>query len=300
MRISRRRGHLVEVVGHDRVLVEERVERLDPPARTTASGGSVGGGSRCTGRPRRRPPRETGEPSRSHRRSCRVGLEVTSVARLVEEGREVADGRCSSPAASSSRSIAGYPVYRHWNRLTRWHSLDGYAYGLAIGLGLGRIGCYAVGEHFGSSRSFPLVVRYDGGRVREELPGSVPLQEGMVFDQTAPDELMYMLVLFVILSIVLYVRKLSARAWCRDGRLQPWFYGVAPLPVRPACVSTTRPCSASPGRSTCAWPCCPPASWIWFRVRKQLLPAGRSGRHAGGHDADLVGRGAGSDRGRPG
>ena len=27
--------------------------------------------------------------------------------------------------------IAGYPVYRHWNRLTRWHSLDGYAYGLS-------------------------------------------------------------------------------------------------------------------------------------------------------------------------
>ena len=52
--------------------------------------------------------------------------------------------------------IAGYPVYRHWNRLTRWHSLDGYAYGLTIGLGIGRIGCYAVGEHFGSLTSFPL------------------------------------------------------------------------------------------------------------------------------------------------
>ena len=74
--------------------------------------------------------------------------------------------------------IAGYPVYRHWNRLTRWHSLDGYAYGLSIGLGIGRIGCYAVGEHFGSLTSFPLAVRYDGGTVREDFLGTVPLEPG--------------------------------------------------------------------------------------------------------------------------
>src|SRR3546814_5602595 len=46
--------------------------------------------------------------------------------------------------------IVGYPVYRHWNRLTRWHTLDGYAYGLTIGLAIGRIACYSVGEHFRS------------------------------------------------------------------------------------------------------------------------------------------------------
>ena len=51
--------------------------------------------------------------------------------------------------------IAGYPVYRHWNRLTRWHSLDGYAYGLTIGLAIGRIGCYSVGEHFGRLTLLP-------------------------------------------------------------------------------------------------------------------------------------------------
>lgn len=32
---------------------------------------------------------------------------------------------------------------------TTWHSIDGYAYGVTIGLALGRVGCYAVGEHFG-------------------------------------------------------------------------------------------------------------------------------------------------------
>ena len=80
--------------------------------------------------------------------------------------------------------IAGYPVYRHWNRLTRWHSLDGYAYGSAIGLGIGRIGCYSVGEHFGSLTSFPLAVRYDGGSVREELLGNRPAAGG---DGLPPD-----------------------------------------------------------------------------------------------------------------
>jgi len=45
--------------------------------------------------------------------------------------------------------IVGYPVYRHWNRLTRWHSLDGYAYGLTIGLGIGRVACTSVGSTSG-------------------------------------------------------------------------------------------------------------------------------------------------------
>ena len=104
--------------------------------------------------------------------------------------------------------IAGYPVYRHWNRLTRWHSLDGYAYGLAIGLGIGRIGCYAVGEHFGSLTSFPLAVRYDGGSVREDFLGSVPLEHG---DGVPPDRALradlHGGALRASSSIVLYVRK---------------------------------------------------------------------------------------------
>jgi phosphatidylglycerol---prolipoprotein diacylglyceryl transferase len=102
--------------------------------------------------------------------------------------------------------IAGYPVYRHWNRLTRWHSLDGYAYGLAVGLGIGRIACYAVGEHFGRLTSFPLAVRYDGGDVREPFLGDVRLEEGMVFHHTALYELLYMLGIFLLLSWLLHRR----------------------------------------------------------------------------------------------
>ena len=80
--------------------------------------------------------------------------------------------------------LAGYPVYRHWNRLTRWHSLDGYAYGLAIGLAIGRIACYSVGEHFGRQTSFLLGVRYDGGSVREADARRHPAARG---DGLPPD-----------------------------------------------------------------------------------------------------------------
>ena len=114
--------------------------------------------------------------------------------------------------------IAGYPVYRHWNRLTRWHSLDGYAYGLAIGLGIGRIACYSVGEHFGRLTSFALGVRYDGGSVRESTLGDLPLRTGMVFHQTALYELFYMAVLFLVLTWILHLRT-RGRARHRDGRL---------------------------------------------------------------------------------
>lgn len=103
--------------------------------------------------------------------------------------------------------LAAYPAYRRWSRLTRWHSLDGYAYGLSIGLALGRVGCTSVGEHFGRLTSFPLGVRYDGGSVREGTLGDVVLQKGMVFHHTAVYELLYLVVLFAVLTWLLYVRK---------------------------------------------------------------------------------------------
>jgi phosphatidylglycerol:prolipoprotein diacylglycerol transferase len=103
--------------------------------------------------------------------------------------------------------LAGYPVYRKWNRLTRWHSLDGYAYGLSIGLAIGRIACYSVGEHFGRATSFFLGVRYEGGSVREPTLGDIPLREGMVFHQTALYELIYLALLFAFLTWFLYLRK---------------------------------------------------------------------------------------------
>jgi phosphatidylglycerol:prolipoprotein diacylglycerol transferase len=164
--------------------------------------------------------------------------------------------------------IAGYPVYRHWNRLTRWHSLDGYAYGLAIGLGIGRIGCYAVGEHFGSLTSFPLAVRYDGGSVREPTLGDVPLQPGMVFHQTALYELIYMVVLFLLLTYVLYGRK------ARPGpgvamAIFTAYYGIARFASDALRVNDERVLGLTGAQYLCL-AMLPTSAWIWFRVRTQL------------------------------
>ena len=64
-------------------------------------------------------------------------------------------------------------------------ALDGYAYGLALGLAFGRIGCYSVGEHFGSTTSTSSSpCRYDGGVGRAEAAlGDEPLLEGTMFHQ---------------------------------------------------------------------------------------------------------------------
>ena len=164
--------------------------------------------------------------------------------------------------------IAGYPVYRHWNRLTRWHSLDGYAYGLCIGLAIGRIGCYSVGEHFGRQTSFALGVRYDGGSVREELLGSTPLRPGMVFHQTALYELLYLLVLFVVLTYVLHLRKprpgpgVAMAIFCG-------FYGVARFGSDSLRVNDERVLGLTGAQYLCL-ALLPTSAWIWFRVRKQL------------------------------
>jgi phosphatidylglycerol:prolipoprotein diacylglycerol transferase len=164
--------------------------------------------------------------------------------------------------------IAGYPVYRHWNRLTRWHSLDGYAYGLAIGLGIGRIGCYAVGEHFGSLTSFPLAVRYDGGSVREPTLGDVPLQPGMVFHQTALYELIYMVVLFLLLTYVLYGRKVRPGPGVAMAIFTA-YYGIARFASDALRVNDERVLGLTGAQYLCL-AMLPTSAWIWFRVRSQL------------------------------
>lgn len=157
--------------------------------------------------------------------------------------------------------IAGFPVYRHWNRLTRWHSLDGYAYGLTIGLAIGRIGCYSVGEHFGRETSFALGVRYEGGSVREDIPGAV-------FHQTALYELLYLLVLFVVLTYLLHLRArrpgpgVAMAIFCGC-------YGVARFASDSLRVNDERVLGLT-GAQYLSLALLPTAAWIWFRVRRHL------------------------------
>jgi phosphatidylglycerol:prolipoprotein diacylglycerol transferase len=99
--------------------------------------------------------------------------------------------------------LFGVPFFRRWGRRTRWIALDGYAYGLSLGLAIGRIGCISVGEHFGRRSDFLLAVRYDGGPVRESLIGTEELVPGMTFHNTAVYELLYLLVIFGVLNVLL-------------------------------------------------------------------------------------------------
>lgn len=74
---------------------------------------------------------------------------------------------------------------------------DGVVYGLTPGLILGRIGCYAVGEHLGGPTSFFLGVEYRGGETREG-----PLVVGETIHNTALYEMLLLIPLFVLLHLL--------------------------------------------------------------------------------------------------
>jgi phosphatidylglycerol:prolipoprotein diacylglycerol transferase len=175
--------------------------------------------------------------------------------------------------------IAGYPIYRHWNRLTRWNSLDGYAYGLAVGLGIGRIACYSVGEHFGRLTSFPLGVRYDGGSVREGALGDIPLEKGMVFHQTALYELIYLAALFLLLTWLLYGRKVRPGPGTAMAVFCGW-YGLARFASDSLRVNDERVLGLTGAQYLCLL-LLPTSGWIWFRVRKVLAQDVRDGMRSG-------------------
>jgi len=182
--------------------------------------------------------------------------------------------------------IAGYPTYRHWNRLTRWHSLDGYAYGLAIGLAIGRIGCYSVGEHFGRLTSFPLGVRYDGGSVRESTLGSLPLREGMVFHQTALYELIQLLVLFGVLTWMLYLRKRRPQVGTAMALFCGW-YGIARFATDALRVNDERTLGLTGAQYLCLV-LVPTSLWIWLRVRPMLASDAAVGVPVGLSDSNTT------------
>jgi prolipoprotein diacylglyceryl transferase len=100
--------------------------------------------------------------------------------------------------------LVGFPTFRRWSRTVRWSNLDGFAYGLTIGLALGRIGCISVGEHFGSQSNWLLAVDFRGGTTRE------PATIGDHFHNTAIYELLFLLVLFGLMTLLMRRRPTPA------------------------------------------------------------------------------------------
>ncbi len=164
--------------------------------------------------------------------------------------------------------LFGIPFFRRWDRRTRWVALDGYAYGLALGLAIGRIGCYSVGEHFGRTSDFFLATRYDGGSVREDTLGDGALTVGTTFHQTALYEFGYMLVLFAVLGLLLRRRPPPATligVFCA-------FYGVARFASDSLRVNDERVASMT-GAQWMAIGLVLASAWIFAKVRPSLAPA---------------------------
>lgn len=96
----------------------------------------------------------------------------------------------------------GLPTFLRWDRYTRWRMFDGSVLALTIGAALGRVGCYAVGEHLGGPTDFFLGTRYDGGDTREG-----PLEIGQTIHNTSLYELLSLVVLGGVLWWILFRRK---------------------------------------------------------------------------------------------
>jgi phosphatidylglycerol:prolipoprotein diacylglycerol transferase len=167
--------------------------------------------------------------------------------------------------------LVGLPFFRRWNRLQRWHVLDGYSLGLALGLAIGRIGCYAVGEHFGRTSSFFLATRYDGGDVREPNLGDQPLLVGTSFHNTALYEMLYMFLLFAILGgmVLLARRRGRELATGTIAGIFLLYYGIARFLSDSLRVNDER----IAGLTGAQWMCIvmiPAGLWILWQVRPSL------------------------------
>lgn len=178
--------------------------------------------------------------------------------------------------------IFGFPVFRHWTRLTRWNSLDGLALGLSFGLAIGRIGCYAVGEHFGRESSFFLATRYDGGSVREPAIGDVPLVEGMSFHNLSLYELLYMLVIGTVLAWILRGRRTT------PGTAMAVFcllYGISRFAADAVRVNDERVLGLT-GAQYLSIVLVGVAAWVWVKVRADLQADLAAGEVSGLTPAD--------------
>ena len=89
---------------------------------------------------------------------------------------------------------------------------DGIVLGLVPGLMIGRIGCYAVGEHFGTQTTFFLGVKYLGGETREG-----PIAVGTVIHNTA----LYEFILLAPLAALLFWMARRETPDRRDDRHVP-------------------------------------------------------------------------------
>lgn len=99
-------------------------------------------------------------------------------------------------------AIAAVPLFRRLTSIERWFMADAIAIGLTLGQIIGRVGCYAVGEHLGGPTNFILGTRYQGGATREG-----PLMVNQVIHNTSLYEFLHLSVLALALFVLVKVAK---------------------------------------------------------------------------------------------
>ena len=200
--------------------------------------------------------------------------------------------------------IVGLPFFRRWRKLLRWQVLDGYALGLSIGLALGRVGCYAVGEHFGRTTDFFLASRYDGGEVREPTLGDVPLVPGTTFHNTSLYEFIYLVVLFAGMGALVLATRRRGREVTPGTLLGTFvlYYGVMRFISDSFRVNDERVASMTGAQ----WMCLamiPAGLWILLKVRPRLAAlasAEAAAVTAPGDDDVVAGEATAETDGEPG
>jgi prolipoprotein diacylglyceryltransferase len=137
-----------------------------------------------------------------------------------------------------------------------------------------------VGEHFGRQTSFLLGVRWDGGSTpREQTLGDVVLKPGMVFHNTAIYELIYLAILFVFLTWLLYVRKERPPAGTALGIFCA-YYGVTRFLSDSLRANDERIAHLTGAQYLCLI-LLPTSVWILVRVRRLLAADAAAGLRPG-------------------
>lgn len=94
-------------------------------------------------------------------------------------------------------ALAAPLLTRSWPKGRRWVFLDGAVLGLAIGQMIGRVGCYAVGEHLGGETGFWLGSTFRGGPTIEG-----PLEVGVTYHNTALYEFLWLIPIIAVLMVL--------------------------------------------------------------------------------------------------
>jgi phosphatidylglycerol:prolipoprotein diacylglycerol transferase len=138
-----------------------------------------------------------------------VGARLTWVLSHLEEISSPIDvvavwqGGLQFTGGFLAAALAAPLLTRSWPKGRRWVFLDGAVLGLAIGQLIGRVGCYAVGEHLGGPTGFWLGVTYRGG---DTIEG--PLEVGVTYHNTALYEFLW---LMPIIAALLWLDRRGAR-----------------------------------------------------------------------------------------